>query len=133
MVDAASDLDPIVRNTEIEAARTQTLAATPRERRSDVRFVRRFIGAETGVAIDAKNRIPGFGHILRREFKKLAVQHLDELCHWPLYVLFEQVLSRLEPFTAIVAFQSSEEGNHLSRETRKRGWHGFTPLSAALG
>src|SRR5580704_3274472 len=119
MPNARSHLDHLIGDAEVESASAQPPAAAAGKGCRDMRLVRRFVSAETRVAVDAKDGVLRLRDILRRELGELGVDGAGQLQHRRLHVLFEQVFTRLKPLPAVVALQTAKELDHVFRKTSK--------------
>src|SRR4051812_3826136 len=121
-----------MRHREIKAAAGLALARSSIKTGRLVRFVRRLVLAESGIAVDAIDGLRRLGHILGRELPEIGIDRGDQLEHRLFDNLFESLFARLEPLAAIVAREAAKELQHLGRKTGKRGLHETPPLIIKL-
>src|SRR5437588_1921926 len=123
MINSARHVDLAVGHTEVESSVPQMFRSPPRERGGDVRLVRCLVAAETRVPIDSEERLFRIGDKGWRELYQLGVDGRHKFQHRIFGMLLKQMLARLKPLAAIVAFQLPEELHHLDRKPRKNGCH----------
>lgn len=95
--------------------------AVARKNGGDMRLVRRLVRRETRVTINA---IYGFcrrRHISRRKAGHLFIHAPDKFQHRRFDQRFILFFARLEPFTAIVALERTQERKSIRGKTRKTG------------
>src|SRR5439155_22081733 len=125
-VDAAPHLNLVRRHAEIVAAPAVFLQAPARKDGRDVGLVGSLILAETGVAVNAIDRLARIAHMIRSEIGHPPHQRGYQIEHRSLHLLLVDLLTRLKPFARVVLFQTAEKRHGFGRESAKTLVHAGT-------